>query len=115
MIIKLDRERELKFTMGSLMKLERLTGKSFIGEMGKFKEEANISITLIFEFLWTALIHEDKELTLDGLADIYDNLETKPSFESIVESITHVFLTFWGNEKNVQSPKPKMPKKKKKK
>ena len=55
----LDKERELKFDLNALEMVEELTGKT----LDKATESLNMKT--LKALLYSGLIHEDKELTLD--------------------------------------------------
>ena len=79
--ITLDKERTLKYTLNSLIKFEKLTGKS-VTEIGE-----NMSKEVILALLYVGLIHEDKKLTIDKLGDMI----TLDKFFEINEVVTSAF------------------------
>lgn len=62
--ITLDRPRILRLDLWSQMQFEKATGKS-VGEMSE-------SATDLATIVWACLIHEDPDLTIDGLAKMID-------------------------------------------
>ena len=79
--ITLDKERTLKHTLNSLIKFEKLTGKS-VTEIGE-----NMSMEVILALLYVGLIHEDKKLTIEKLGDMI----TLVKFFEINEVVTSAF------------------------
>lgn len=79
--ITLDKERTLKYTLNSLIKFEKLTGKS-VTEIGE-----NMSMEVILALLYVGLIHEDKKLTIEKLGDMI----TIDKFFEINEVVTSAF------------------------
>ena len=79
--ITLDKERTLKYTLNSLIKFEKLTGKS-VTEIGE-----NMSMEVILALLYVGLIHEDKKLTIEKLGDMI----TLVKFFEINEVVTSAF------------------------
>lgn len=79
--ITLDKERTLKYTLNSLIKFEKLTGKS-VTEIGE-----NMSMEVILALLYVGLIHEDKKLTIEKLGDMI----TLDKFFEINEVVTSAF------------------------
>ena len=79
--ITLDKERTLKYTLNSLIKFEKLTGKS-VTEIGE-----NMSMEVILALLYVGLIHEDKKLTIEKLGDMI----TIDKFFEINDVVTSAF------------------------
>lgn len=79
--ITLDKERTLKYTLNSLIKFEKLTGRS-VTEIGE-----NMSMEVILALLYVGLIHEDKKLTIEKLGDMI----TLDKFFEINEVVTSAF------------------------
>ena len=79
--ITLDKERTLKYTLNSLIKFEKLTGRS-VTEIGE-----NMSMEVILALLYVGLIHEDKKLTIEKLGDMI----TIDKFFEINEVVTSAF------------------------
>ena len=79
--ITLDKERTLKYTLNSLIKFEKLTGRS-VTEIGE-----NMSMEVILALLYVGLIHEDKKLTIEKLGDMI----TLVKFFEINEVVTSAF------------------------
>lgn len=120
MIIKLDKERELKFVMSTVKKLEDIIKEPFLKVLQDFIEVKNVTTDRIMTILWAALIHNDKDLTLEGLYDIFDNLDEQIPFNDLLQSLKDPVTVFFagGKEKNVKRPNPgivkrKIPSKKK--
>lgn len=79
--ITLDKERTLKYTLNSLIKFEKLTGRS-VTEIGE-----NMNMETILALLYVGLIHEDKKLTIEKLGDMI----TIDKFFEINEVVTSAF------------------------
>ena len=79
--ITLDKERTLKYTLNSLIKFEKLTGRS-VTEIGE-----NMNMETILALLHVGLIHEDKKLTIEKLGDMI----TIDKFFEINEVVTSAF------------------------
>lgn len=79
--ITLDKERTLKYTLNSLIKFEKLTGRS-VTEIGE-----NMNMETILALLYVGLIHEDKKLTIEKLGDMI----TLDKFFEINEVVTSAF------------------------
>jgi len=70
--ITLDKQRNLKFGFRAMIALEDLTGKAFFEIIQDLQDLENVKISKIRDVIWAALIHEDKELTLEQTTDILD-------------------------------------------
>jgi len=55
-----------------MIALEDLTGKTFFEIIQDLQDLENVKISKIRDIIWAALIHEDKELTLEQTTDILD-------------------------------------------
>lgn len=99
--ITLDRERYLKFNLAAFMAFEQATGKNI------FRDDIweDMSATDIAYLLWAALKHEDKELTVEKVAEMVD----VSNMEEITEKLTKGFGMSLpdagrsGDEKNVNT------------
>jgi hypothetical protein len=71
-IIELDKERKLRYTLNALAEIEDKLGVS-LDELDKVQ----MGIKQLRVFLWAGLIHEDKELTELEVGDMvdFDNME----------------------------------------
>ena len=82
--ITLDKERELKLTMGSIRRYKEKTGKDLLkGETDK----ENLA-----PLVWACLAHEDPKLTVEQVEDMLDfnNVETiMDSMVKLVETATN--------------------------
>ena len=89
--IELDKSRKLKYTNGALRKFEEKTGKNAL----KLKsEESNEYMT---DLLWSGLLHEDKELTIEQV----DEMIGPSNLYYVMSKITEA----WG----MAMPEPKEP------
>jgi hypothetical protein len=89
--IQLDKARNLKYGMLSLMKLEKKIGKT----ISQIDFNA-LSIEDSAIVLWAGLIHEDKELTVDKVVELVDNYsDIKTVFDKVGEAIS---VSFGGSE-----------------
>ena len=114
MKIKLDKERNIEFKMSSAYELEKAIDEPFIKTMSGFVNSPNdVSVKKVMAILWAGLIHEDKELTLDGLYEIFDKIYFP--FNDLLGLLSDPIAKFFqgGKEKNVKSPAKKIPTKKK--
>jgi hypothetical protein len=77
--IRLDRERNIRFNLAACKKFKELTGKSLLKmtTMTELDEEQTIAL------IYCGLMHEDKELTLDKVADMVDTT-------NLIETLTAV-------------------------
>ena len=66
--IMLDKERHLKLTLGGMKAFEKETGKNLL----KGFDLERMDITEITVFIWSCLIWEDKNLTLEELGFLVD-------------------------------------------
>jgi len=98
--IMLDKQRNLKFGFGAMIALEELTDKTFFEIIQELQNLENIKITKIRDIMWAALIHEDKELTLDQTTDILDQGQCMDLIGKLMEAVE---LAVGGNEGNVQA------------
>ena len=65
--IELDKQRNIKLTGKAFIQIEDITGKNaFLGEIWDTMTTKDI-ITI----LWQGLLHEDPELTMDDVAEMY--------------------------------------------
>lgn len=64
--IELDKIRHLRFDFNSAARFEEMTGKNLFdgGVMGQ------MSATTLRAFLWSCLVHEDAELTLEQVGEM---------------------------------------------
>lgn len=86
--IKLDKVRNFRYGMKALSLIEKTLSKSI-----STIDFANLTIEEIVTFLWAGLIHEDKELTIEGLMDIIDdsNVDFTTLTQAMGEAITGAF------------------------
>jgi len=95
--IMLDKERHLKFGFGAMIALEDLTGKTFFEIIQELQDLENIKVSKIRDIMWAALIHEDKELTLEQTIDILDQGNCMDLLGKLMEAVE---LAMGGNEGN---------------
>jgi hypothetical protein len=69
----LDKERNLKFNLNSLITIEELTGIK-VSEMG---ENSDFGMVTLRAMVYAGIRHEDKEITLEEVGDCidFDNME----------------------------------------
>lgn len=67
----LDKERELKYDLNALELVEELTGQSLD------KATQNLTMKTLKVLLYSGLVHEDKELTMEAVGSLVnmDNLK----------------------------------------
>lgn len=78
MTITLDRPRVLRLDLWSQMQFEKAAGKP-VGEMSE-------SATDLATIVWACLIHEDPDLTIDGLAKMID-LDKLEEISGVIEEL----------------------------
>ena len=106
-IIKLDKERKLRFANKSIIFFEEATGKDFLGEFNKICE-GEMNIKMINHMLHAGLHAFDKDLTFDEALDLAD----ESTFTDIMEALTNAigesyFLTQTANSQKVMEEAPK--------
>lgn len=83
-IINLDRERKLRYTINSLIELEQAIGGPLGGMLGN-----RTGLRMIRALVWVGLKHEQKGLTEDRVGELLqDYLNQGGSLESLGEKIT---------------------------
>lgn len=92
-IIKLDRERELRFGHKALKKLVALTGKDLV----TIEQEGFADLELVEKMIYCGLLSDAKKHgeTLK-LEDMEDLLDQAPSYKHIVESVQKAFFATFG-------------------
>lgn len=63
--IKLDKVRNIKFTLNSLIKFEKITGIN-ITQIGERSQDMEIILALIY----VGIMHEDKDITMEQVGDL---------------------------------------------
>jgi hypothetical protein len=66
--IKLDKTRNLRYSLKALSRIEDELGCSIAGI-----DFSNVSIKQIVTFIWAGLIHEEKSLSVDDVMDLLDD------------------------------------------
>ena len=66
--IKLDKERTIRFTTKAIAAFERKIGKPF----SKIDDFDDLYLDEKLTLIWAGLLHEDKDLTVDGVFDLVD-------------------------------------------
>lgn len=77
----LDKERELKFDLNALEMVEELSGTTLE------KATENMSMKMLKILLFSALMHEDKELTLEHVG----SLVTMQNMKEVSQALTECF------------------------
>lgn len=82
-LIKLDKERHLLRTLRGMKLFEEKTGKSLL----KGFNTQEITIDEIYALLWSLLIHEDKNLELDKIEGMVDQMDAMEIIQKIGEAL----------------------------
>ena len=98
--VMLDKERHLKFGFGAMIALEDLTGKTFFEIIQDLQDLENVKVSKIRDIMWAALIHEDKELTLEQTIDILDQGNCTDLIGKLMEAVS---LALGETEGNAQA------------
>jgi hypothetical protein len=98
--ITLDKQRNLKFGFRAMIALEDLTGKTFFEIIQDLQDLENVKISKIRDIIWAALIHEDKELTLEQTTDILDQGNCMDLVGKLMEAVS---LALGETEGNAQA------------
>lgn len=77
--IFLDKERELRLTLGAMKRFHSLTGVNLMKET--FKE---ITPEIIEAFIWSCLVGEDSSLTLEQVGEMIDFKKLNTMTEAII-------------------------------
>lgn len=86
--IKLDKERTLRFTTKAIAAFERKIGKPF----SKIDDFDDLYLDEKLSLIWAGLLHEDKDLTVDGVFDLIDDhSDIFTVMESIGEALEMAF------------------------
>ena len=86
--VKLDKERNIRFTIKALMELEEHYSKPY----HQF-DPANWGLNDIVYLLWLGLKHEDPGLTLDDVVRLVDEVESLDYvFEKVAEAYGAAFV-----------------------
>ena len=97
--IKLDKVRNLRYSMRALSIIEKSFGKP----LAKI-DWNNMMIDELITVLWAGLVHEDKELTKERLFDIIEELEL--NYDDLQNAITGGLNDSYGdNEGQGENPK----------
>ena len=79
--IKLDRKRNIKFTLNSLIEFERITGIK-ISEISE-----NPSLEVVLALIYVGLKHEDEDLTMEKVGDLITMDKLQVVNSAIVKAI----------------------------
>lgn len=80
-IIVLDKERELKFDLNALELVEEMTGVTLD------KATENVSMKTLKVLLYSGLVHQDPDLTVDYVG----SLVTMENIKEVSEALTNCF------------------------
>ncbi len=132
--IQLDKRRNLRFSTNAICILEEKLDISFfkIGELfgislkeiglaEKIKKKgvdalspedaiemaSKIKLTNLRILLWTALLHEDKDLTVEAVGELMDKTDSIALIEKLLEAYTVAMPVDTGVGKNVSGSNPK--------
>jgi hypothetical protein len=74
--VQLDKERHFKYTMKSMSEYKKLTGENLMGKGVLERIAENRDPDELTAFIFVGLIHEDKELTVEQVAEMvtFDNI-----------------------------------------
>lgn len=89
MIVKLDRERRLKYTFAAWRRLEELTGFSIL--RGNLKMARLESISFFSAMLFVGLLHEDPTLTQEQVEAMLSPADPARLIDPIWEAVTEAF------------------------
>lgn len=65
-LVTLDRERHLRYTFNSVCRLQETLGTSIDRVLGR----ESLGFVEMRAFLWAGLIHEDRDLTVEGAGEL---------------------------------------------
>lgn len=80
-VIVLDKERELKFDLNALELVEEMTGVTLD------KATENVSMKTLKVLLYSGLVHQDPDLTVDYVG----SLVTMENIKEVSEALTNCF------------------------
>lgn len=83
--IKLDKVRNMKFTLNSLIKFEKITGIN-IAQIGERSQDVEIILALIY----VGIMHEDKDITMEQIGDLVTLDKLADINKAISEAISTV-------------------------
>ncbi|SMO48822.1 gene transfer agent family protein [Melghirimyces algeriensis] len=84
--IELDRPRRLKYDMNALTELEDALDRP-VTQLN----DQSIGIKELRALLWAGLIHEDRELTLEGAGELVEMENIQTVSEKVTEAMTLAF------------------------
>ncbi|KAA0957693.1 hypothetical protein FQ085_06485 [Planococcus sp. ANT_H30] len=91
--IKMDKERNLKFGMNAVVKLEKDLGMS-IAEMQDEMSMENLMKITFYGLKW-----EDKKLNFDDIGDLMDAaIEHYETFAAVIELVMEAFTATFGKK-----------------
>lgn len=98
--IKLDRERNIRFTTGALLECEEHYGKTY-----REFDIQNWDLKNIVYLLYQGLKHEDADLTLEKTAELIDEAD---SFRDVFDKIAEAYAAAFVGKNRVagRSPSP---------
>jgi 20S proteasome alpha/beta subunit len=105
--IKLDKTRNLRYSLKALSRIEDELGCSIAGV-----DFSNVSIKQIITFIWAGLIHEDKYLSVD---DVMDLLDDDISLDELMKKVTEAMdaaMNSMGASGKKSTPTPRKKRKK---
>jgi len=93
--IELDKTRNMRYGMVSLIKLEKKLGKPF----SKIDFENEMTYSEIATIIWGGLVHEDNDLTPDKVAELIDDYS---DIQTALGAMTEAMQEAFGSGKNDQ-------------
>ena len=91
--IKMDKERNLKYGMNAVIKLEKDLGMS-ITEMQEGMSMENLVKIAFYGLKW-----EDKKLTIEDVGDLMDSaIEHYETFDEVIKLIMEAFTATFGKK-----------------
>jgi hypothetical protein len=82
-LIKLDKERSLLRTLKGMRLFEEKTGKSML----KGAQFDDLTMDDVYTLLWSLLIHEDKNLSLEKMEDLTEHVDAVEIIQKIGEAL----------------------------
>jgi hypothetical protein len=82
-LIKLDKERSLLRTLKGMRLFEEKTGKSML----KGVQFDDLTMDDVYTLLWSLLIHEDKNLSLEKMEDLTEHVDAVEIIQKIGEAL----------------------------
>lgn len=82
-LIKLDKERHLLRTLKGMKLFEEKTGKSML----KGFPVDDLTMDDVYALLWSLLIHEDKNLSLEKMEELTEHVDAVEIIQKIGEAL----------------------------